>query len=44
MLYFVRMDSCATNHIEIVPNDNSEGCSDVTNVKSEPSDVKVCFL
>jgi len=34
-------DSCVIKYIEIVPRDNFEDCSDVTDVKCEPLNVKV---
>ena len=41
--YCVRMDddSCVMKYIEIVPRDQFEDCSDVTDVKCEPLSVKV---
>jgi len=37
-------DSCVIKYIEIVPRDNFEDCSDVTDVKCEPLNVKVCVV
>ena len=36
-------DSCLIEYIEIVPLDNFNNCSDVTDVKQEPHTVKVYF-
>ena len=37
-------DSCVMKYIEIVPRDNFQDCSDVTDVKCEPLSVKVCVV
>jgi len=34
-------DSCVLKYIEIVPLDNFNNCSDVTDIKQEPDIVKV---
>jgi len=35
-------DSCVMKYIEIVPLDDFRNCSDFTDIKQEPVDVKVC--
>ena len=37
-------DSCVMKYIEIVPLDNSRNCSDSSDVKFNPADVKVCVF
>jgi len=35
-------NSCVMKYIEIVPLDNFNNCSDVTDIKQEPVSVEVC--
>jgi len=36
-------NECFLKYIEIVPLDNFNNCSDVTDIKQEPDIVKVCI-